>query len=267
MVALAKQLIYIRKMFKYWPLVKKLTLREIKARYKQSFLGYFWVILNPFFQMLIMSFVFSKILGRVGTLGVPYPIFLFVGLLPWTFFSVSLSSGMGIMLSSSSLIKKIYFPREILVLATILAKTVDFFLSALIIVLLMFYYKLPIHINLLLFFPVFLIQFVFVYSLSLVLSAINIFYKDVQYLFDLILKLWFYVTPIIYAVEFFPERYRWIFKINPMSVFVNAYRQILLTRELPNWSSLGIALILTVLLFIIGNAIFQKLQKSFADVA
>jgi lipopolysaccharide transport system permease protein len=256
----------MKKMFKYWPLIKKLTLREIKARYKQSFLGYFWVILNPFFQMLIMSFVFSKILGRVGEIGVPYPVFLFVGLLPWTFFSVSLNSAMGVLAGSSSLIKKIYFPREILVLSTILAKAVDFFLSALIIVVLMLYYKLPFYQTMFLFIPVFVIQFAFVYSFSLLLSVLNVFYKDIQYLFGLILRLWFYLTPVIYLVEFFPEKYRWIFKINPMSVFINAYRQVLLGGDWPSWSSLGVGALVTGILFIIANVIFHKLQKSFADV-
>src|SRR4030067_1619864 len=101
---------YFKNLYTYRYLLYNLTAREIKARYKQSFLGYFWVILNPFFQMLIMSFIFSKILGRVGTLGVPYPVFLYVGLLPWTFFTVSLTSAMSSLTGGASLIKKIYFP-------------------------------------------------------------------------------------------------------------------------------------------------------------
>lgn len=252
-------------MIKYWPLIKKLTLREIKARYKQSFLGYFWVILNPFFQMLIMSFVFSTIL-RFGDLGVPYPVFLFAGLLPWSFFSLSLSSSMEILNSSSSLIKKIYFPREVLVLSTLLAKAFDFFLASLIFILLMVFFRLPFTAYMLLFFPLFLIQFVFVYGMSLLLSALNLFYRDVQYLFNLVLTLWFYLTPVIYATEFFPDRYRWIFRLNPMSVFINAYRQVLLGGDFPNWASVGVGLIVSLAVFVISHRIFKKLEGAFADV-
>ncbi len=148
--------------FKYWELIKHLTLREIKGRYKQSFLGFFWIVLNPFFQMIIMSFVFSKIM-KVSNLGVPYPIFIYAGLLPWIFFTNSLTTSTRILVENSSLLKKIYFPREILVLSTILAKTFDFFLSAFIFLLLMFWFKVPLSAFILLFFPIFFIQFLFTF--------------------------------------------------------------------------------------------------------
>ncbi len=250
---------------KYWPLIKKLALREIKARYKQSFLGLFWVVLNPFFQMLIMSFVFSTVM-RVGNLGVPYPIFLYAGLLPWLFFSLSITSSMSVLSENSALIKKIYFPREILVLATLLAKVFDFFLASGIFIVLMFFFKVPLTVYALWFLPIFVLQFLFVYGLSLLLSALNLFYRDVQYLFNLVLTLWFYLTPVIYTTEFFPEKYRWIFKINPMSVFINAYRQVFLAAGYPNWYSLSVGLVLSITLFIIARHIFKKLEGLFADV-
>ena len=253
-------------MIKYWPLIKKLALSEIKSRYTQSFLGYFWVILNPFFQMLIMSFVFSNILGRVGTLGVPYSIFLYAGLLPWTFFISTVTSAMSELSGSASLIKKIYFPREILIISTIMAKTVDFFLSTLIFVAMMILFQMDFHLNMLLFFPIFMIQTIFIFGLSLLLSAMNLFYRDVQYLMSLVLRLWFYVTPIIYAVEFFPEQYRWIFKINPMSVFINAYRQVLFTNSPPSWTGLAVGTTISILIFVASYRIFKKLEGVFADV-
>jgi lipopolysaccharide transport system permease protein len=252
-------------MIKYWPLIKKLTLREIKARYKQSFLGLFWVILNPFFLMLIMSFVFSTIM-RFGDLGVPYPVFLYAGLLPWTFFSVSLSSSMDVFFGNSSLLKKVYFPRQILVLSNLLAKAFDFFLSSLIFFGLMLFFKVPFSWFILFFIPIYILHFIFTYAIALILASLNLFYRDIQYLFNLILNLWFYLTPIIYSTEYFPEKYRWIFKINPMSVFINAYRQVLLGGDWPSWSSLAVAGAITGILLVLANLIFNKLQKSFADV-
>ncbi len=251
--------------FKYWELIKHLTLREIKGRYKQSFLGFFWIVLNPFFQMIIMSFVFSKIM-KVSNLGVPYPIFIYAGLLPWIFFTNSLTTSTRILVENSSLLKKIYFPREILVLSTILAKTFDFFLSAFIFLLLMFWFKVPLSAFILLFFPIFFIQFLFTFALSLLLASLNLFYRDIQYLLNLIITLWFYVTPVLYATEFFPEKYRWIFKINPMSVYINAYRQVVLAGNIPNWTSLSVGIIISLVIFVVSYRFFKKMEGVFADI-
>ncbi len=250
---------------KYFDLIKHLTLREVKARYKQSFLGFFWVVLNPFFQMLILSFVFSQVL-RFSDLGVPYPIFLYAGLLPWTFFNTALAAAMGSLVENAALLKKIYFPREILVLSVLLAKTIDFLMASLVFVILMIWYQIPLQPYMLLFFPIFAIQFLFTYAIALLISAMNLFYRDIQYLFNLILTLWFYLTPVIYAVEFFPEKYRWIFKFNPLSVFINAYREVLLAGGLPNWGSLSIGVIISVVLFIFSYKMFKKLEGVFADI-
>lgn len=246
-------------------MLKKLTLREIKARYKQSFLGFFWVILSPLFQMLIMSFVFSHIV-KFDTVGFPYPIFIYIGLLPWFFFNFSIGSSMGALLENASLLKKIYFPREIFVLSTIFAKLFDFILSSTILVGMMFFYQISFSWYMLLVIPILLIQIVFTFSVGLLLSALNLFYRDVQYLVNLALTLWFYLTPVIYATEFFPEQYRWIFKINPLSVFINAYRQVILNADYPNWGSLLIASIISVGLLVFAYKIFKKLEGTFADV-
>ncbi|PIP62558.1 ABC transporter [Candidatus Roizmanbacteria bacterium CG22_combo_CG10-13_8_21_14_all_35_9] len=252
-------------MLKYLELIKHLTLREIKGRYKQSFLGFFWIILNPFFQMVIMSFVFSTIMKQQG-LGIPYPIFLYAGLLPWLFFSNSLGSAMNSLTSNSSLVKKIYFPREILVLATLVAKVFDFILAFIIFAILMLVFKINLSWYMLLYIPIFFLQFFFTYGLSLLLSALNLFYRDVQYLFDLVLTLWFYLTPVIYATEFFPEKYRFIFKLNPMSVFINAYRQVLFKGDFPKWESLVVGLLISLGLYLVSHRLFKKMEGTFADV-
>ncbi|OGK56344.1 hypothetical protein A3J15_03225 [Candidatus Roizmanbacteria bacterium RIFCSPLOWO2_02_FULL_38_10] len=250
---------------KYWSLLKHLTSREIKARYKQSFLGFLWIVLNPFCQMLIMSFVFSHIL-RISNLGVPYPIFIYAGLLPWIFFQNSLSNAMSNLVENASLVKKVYFPREILILSTLLAKVFDFFLSATVFILLLLYFQVKVSALWPLFLVIFAIQFLFTYGLSLLLSLGNLFYRDVQYLFNLVLTVWFYLTPVLYATEFFPVRYRWIFKFNPMSVFINAYREVILSQGQINWGSLGIGLLLAVVVYVVSFTIFKKMEGTFADV-
>jgi len=199
-------------------------------------------------------------------LGVPYSVYLYVGLLPWVFFTNSLTSSTRALVDNSSLLKQIYFPREILVLSILLAKVFDFLLSILIFILLILWFKIPLSLATFLFIPIFFIQLIFTFSLSLFLSVLNLFYRDIQYLLNLVITLWFYITPVLYATEFFPEKYRWIFKINPMSVFINAYRQVVLTGKLPNLSSLAIGILISVIIFIIAYRFFKRLEGIFADI-
>lgn len=215
--------------------------------------------------MLIMSFVFSQIV-RFSDLGVPYPIYLFVGLLPWTLFSNSLGSTIGVLMENAPLIKKIYFPREILIISTLAAKLVDFFIASVIFIGMMVFFQIPFSWHMLLFFPILFVQMLFTFGLSLFLSATNLLYRDVQYLFQLVLGLWFYLTPVIYPVELFPEQFRWIFALNPMAVFINAYRQVLLGQDVFNMSSFLIGLGVSILFLIISYTIFKKLEGIIADV-
>ncbi len=250
---------------KYHELLSELTKREVKQRYKQSVLGYAWVMLNPFFQMLVMAFVFNFLL-RVQDLGVPYAIFLYAGLLPWTLFANSLGSSVNALVGNAGLLTKIYFPREIFILSTILAKMIDFLLASTVFVAMMIWYQIPITWNVLWFVPIFLIQMLFTYGLSLIVAAFNLFYRDIQYILGLVIMVWMYLTPVIYPTEMFPDRYRFIFQLNPMAVFVNAYRQVILGGGAPNFMSLGIGLFVSVVLTIIGYGIFKKLEGQFADV-
>lgn len=241
--------------------------REVKTRYKQSILGYFWVILNPMAQMMVMSFAFSIIL-RVPTNAagnIPYSIFLFVALLPWNLFANSLSSASASLVSSSSLITKVYFPRTILVISTILAKIVDFLFASTILITYMLVYQIPVTINILWIIPIFFIQQIFTLGLSLFFAASNLIYRDIQYLLSLILLLWMYLTPVIYPADLVPERFRIIFQLNPMAVIINAYRQTILGGGAPNYSSIIIAFLLSLLVLILGLSYFKSREKLFAD--
>lgn len=248
-------------------LLVNLVRREIAGRYKQSVLGYFWVILNPFFQMIVMTIVFSKIM-RISIPGVPYFLFLYVGLLPWTFSTNSLTSSMSELVGMGSLIKKVYFPRELIILGTMIAKVVDLLLASLVFVFFMIIFRQPTNIFLdFLIVPViFIIQFIFSFGIALLASALNLFYRDVQYLMNLILMLWFYLTPVIYPMEMVPKQLRIIFSLNPMSVLINAYRNVILGGMPPKWSSVAIALLVSLITLGIGWKTFKKLEGRFADV-
>ncbi len=249
----------------YLELVRELSSREIKARYKQSILGYAWVILNPFFQMIVMAFVFSHIV-RFPTVGTPYTLFLYAGLLPWMLFANSVTGATNSLVQSASLLKKVYFPREIFVISVILAKILDFLLASSVFILFMLYYGQSVTWHLFWIIPIFLIQQIFTFGFSLILSAFNLFYRDIQYILTLLLTIWMYLTPVIYPTEIFPMQYRWIFQLNPMAVIINAYRQVILGGGAPNFASLGIALVLSLLLTFVGYRVFRRLEGVFADV-
>jgi len=257
----------IRDILKWRELLWQMVGREVKARYKQSILGYFWVILNPLAQMLVMSFAFSIIL-RIPTnasSNIPYSIFLFVALLPWNLFANSLSSAANSLVSSSSLITKVYFPRTILVLATIIAKIIDFLFASTILITYMIAYQIPITLNILWIIPIFFIQQIFTLGLSLFFSAANLIYRDIQYLLALITILWMYTTPVFYPADLVPEKYRLIFQLNPMAVIINAYRQVILGGGQPNYYSLAIGLFVSIIVLLIGFNYFKSREKIFAD--
>ncbi|OQB40109.1 MAG: Teichoic acid translocation permease protein TagG [candidate division CPR1 bacterium ADurb.Bin160] len=262
MLSLLKE---VRSIYRWRELLWQMVAREVKARYKQSILGYFWVILNPLAQMLVMSFAFSIIMkiptNAAGN--IPYSVFLFTALLPWNLFSGSLASASNSLING--LISKIYFPRTIMVLSTILAKIVDFIFATSILVIYMIIYRLPLSWHILWVIPIFIIQQLFTIGLSLFFAAANLLYRDIQYLLSMVLLLWMYATPIIYPADIVPDKYRILFQINPMAVIINAYRQVILGLSEPKYSSLIIALIVSIITLIAGFSYFKSREKIFAD--
>jgi len=243
-----------------------LTSREIKSRYAQSILGYFWILLNPLFQMLIMAFVFSFFIKIPSSFNIPYSIFIYTGLLPWNLFVYSITSSTNSLVENESLIKKVYFPREIIITATVIAKVYDYLLASTVLVGFLFYY----HVNispLIFFLPLILfIQILFSLGLSFLLSALNLFYRDIQYLMNSVFLVWFYLTPILYPIEMIPERYRFVLQLNPMSVLINAQRRTIFGGGDLNLNSIIIAILLSFGIFYLGYFIFKKLEGLFADV-
>ncbi|OIP87710.1 hypothetical protein CO009_01410 [Candidatus Shapirobacteria bacterium CG_4_8_14_3_um_filter_35_11] len=257
----------IKNIIKWHELLWQMVGREVKSRYKQSILGYFWVILNPLAQMLVMSFAFSIIL-RIPTnaaSNIPYSIFLFVALLPWNLFANSLSSSAASLVGSASIITKVYFPRTILVLSTIIAKIIDFLFALIILIIYMIIYQIPINLNILWVIPIFFIQQIFTLGLSLFFAASNLLYRDIQYLLTLIITLWLYLTPVIYPADIVPDKFKIFFQLNPMAVIINAYRQTVLGGGSPNLLSLSIALTVSILTLYAGFSYFKSREKIFAD--
>ena len=247
-------------------LLWSMTGRNIRSQYKQSILGYAWIFVNPLMQILVLTFVFSTIL-RIGEGIIPYPfpLFLFVALLPWMFFSNAVASATDSIVGSASLVTKVYFPREILVVSTVLSKVVDLLLGVLILLGLMIVYSEYPSWTMVWVPAIFAMQLLFTVGIALPLAALNLFFHDVRYLVGVVLLIWFYMTPVLYPVEIVPERYKIFFELNPLALVVNAYRRVLL-----DGTSLGIERFLVgmgaaILTFLVGYFLFKRMEAGFAD--
>ncbi len=257
----------VKNLFRYRELIGMWAFREIRVRYKQSVLGATWAVLQPLALMLMFTFVFSQI-ARIPT-DQPYPIFSYTGLLPWTLFATSISFGVNSLINNMNLVTKTYFPREVLPFGVIGAALFDFLIASSIFVLLMVYYQIPVTIHFL-WIPVFIIiQIFLMLGVILIGSALTVFYRDVRYVVPLGIQLWFYATPIIYPIKMVEEnlpQYRTLYALNPMVGIVESYRNVILEGIPPNFTDLGIAAAVSVVLFIGAYIMFKRLEVLFNDL-
>lgn len=241
------------------------TLRDIRVRYKQSIVGMGWAILQPLSLMLVFSVVFSLII-RVPTGDVPYPLFSYTAVLPWTLFSTSLGMGIPSLVNNMNLVTKVRMPREILPLATVLAGLVDFGIAALVFVGMVIYYRVQLHWTALWVLPLLGIQIILTLGLVLLGSALNVLYRDIRFIVPLATQLWMYASPIIYPVDLIPERLRPLYFLNPMAGLLEGYRAAVLRGEPPDAIALVLALTIALLVLALGYRTFKRLEPSFADL-
>ena len=243
-----------------------MTVRHLRGQYKQSVLGYAWAFVNPLSQMLILSFVFSRVLRiHIPDLNAPYPLFLLVGLVPWIFFSTAVASATDSVVGAASLVTKVYFPREVLPTAAMFTKLVDLGFGVLILIGLMVYYGHPPEWTAVWLPALFSIHIVFTLGLSFPLAALNLYFHDVRFLVGVTLTMWFYMTPVIYRVDMVPHRYRILFDLNPNSLFVEAYRRVLLDGVSPGLDRVFLGAVIALLTFVLGYYLFKKMESGFAD--
>jgi lipopolysaccharide transport system permease protein len=241
------------------------VIRDIKVRYKQSLMGAAWAILQPLSATLILTVIFSRFV-RVPTDGIPYPIFYYSALLPWTFFASSITFGVSSLVSNMSLVTKIYFPREILPLSAVLASMVDFLIASLIFVGMMIFYQVPLNASLICIPVLLLIQVAFTVGVVLLVSAMNVFYRDVRFVVPLGLQLWMYLTPIIYPLSMVPPRFLAVYMLNPMASIIDSYRRIILLGEWPSFPPLVLGAGVSVVLVVVAYWYFKRSEAVFADI-
>ena len=250
-------------LYEYRELLKTSIKKDIRGKYKSSILGVLWSFLNPLLQLAVYAIVFPLIMKS----NIPnYTVFVCCGLIPWTFFSTAISRTSFVMVENANIIKKVYFPREILPISIVTSEMVNFIISTIIILAFVIAYGIGFSWYIV-FYPVILIiQYILLIGISLLVSSITVYIRDLQHFIGILLQLLFYATPIVYGLDIIPQSFRWILKINPMSYIIDGYRSIFYYQRMPDFVGLGIVLAISVILCIIGYLIFNKLQKKFAEL-
>lgn len=259
MLASAKQLYQTRDLLRAW------TERNIRARYQQSVLGGLWIVMQPLATVIIFSIIFTYFVP-VNTGDIPYPIFSYVAIVPWLLLSSSLSDMTDSLVGNMNLVTKIYFPREILPIAGLLARLVDFSVGMGLLIIMMVIFDAPLFPLGWLFLPIILlIQLGLIAGLGLIFATANVFYRDARSLLALGIQLWFYASPIIYPITAVPDNLRPLYNLNPMAGILESYRAVLLYQSFPP-PSLIISAIVSLVVFVFGYWFFKRKEFQFADI-
>ena len=257
--------INLGEIWQYRELIYFLTWRDLKVRYKQTALGAFWAILQPFLTMVVFSIFFGRLLG-VPSGDVPYPVFSYTALLPWGLFSKAMADSGRSLVTNRAMITKVYFPRLTIPLASVLAGVADFGIAFIVLLGMMWYYDLKITSNIWTL-PLFLLlALVTSLGVGLWLSAMNVFYRDIGYVIPFLTQLWFYLSPIVYSTNTVPEKWQPIYALNPMVGVIDGFRWALLGQEPAPGPLLAISASVALLMLISGAFYFRRVERAFADV-
>ena len=257
-------LLSFKDIWAYRELLFFLTWRDVKVRYKQTALGAAWAILQPLFMMIIFTIFFGR-LAAVGSSGMPYPLFALAGLVPWTFFANAITASGNSLVGSAHLVTKVYFPRLIVPAAAVLAGLVDFMLAFVLLCLLMIYYGVALTPQVL-FLPVLVVlTALFALGVGTWMSALNVKYRDVRFTLPFVIQLWLFVSSVILPSSSVQEKWRWLLLLNPMSAIIEGYRSALLGLPF-DWTALGIATALIVVVLLYAFYAFGRVERSFADI-
>ena len=251
-----------KELYQYRELLKTNVQKEIRGKYKGSFLGVLWSFLNPLLMVLVYALVFPYIM-RTNVDN--YLVYLITGVIPWNFFTTCITTGCNCVWINGGIIKKVYFPREILPISVVAAGLINFLISCVIILLFVLFGGIGFSIQLLWLPLIAIIQSALSLGLLFILSAINVYVRDIEYLVGFLLNLLFYATPILYTADMFPESIRWVLYLNPMTTIIESYRNIFYYQQCPALNPLMIVFMVSFIILIIGYLIFKKLERGFAE--
>lgn len=253
----------LRELYAYREMIASLVKKDLRGRYKGSFLGFLWTFINPLLQLVVYTIVFSTILKS----GIDkYYLFLFVALIPWLFFSTSVVGGASCILAQKDIVKKIYFPRQVMPIAYVTTCFVNMLLCFIVIFIVIGISGIGINLEALLYLPVImLVQYVLALGAAMVASAVTVYFRDLEHILGIVVMAWQYMTPIMYDMDIVPKEYIPLFLANPMTPIIVAYRDILYYKTTPQLSTLLHGFLLGIIVLVIGSIIFEKFQRHFAE--
>ena len=251
-----------KNLYQYRELLKTSVKKEVRGKYKNSFLGVLWSFLNPLLQIIVYAIVFPLILNNKQE---NYVIFLCCGLIPWTFFATAINRSAFSFVENGNILKKVYFPREIVPISVVTSEAINFLISTLIILAFVIFGGLGITKYIFLYPIVFLAQYIVVLAISIIIASICVYLRDLQHFIGVALQLLFYAAPVVYSPNSIPENFQWILRYNPMTYIINAYRDIFYNQNMIDIKSLLGIIVLGVIGCIFGYLVFNKLQKGFAE--
>lgn len=249
-------------LYNYRELLKTNITKDVGGKYKHSFLGVLWSFVNPLLQIAVYALVFQVILkSNIEN----YAVYLCCGLIPWQYFSNVVLRGAATIIDNGNIIKKVYFPREILPISVVTSEGVNFLISTIIVLGFVIFGGIGLSFNILWYFLILAIQYVVSLGIAFIVSSLSVYFRDLLHLLGVFMQLLFYATPIVYSISDVPAGFQWLLKLNPMSYLIDGYRAIFYNKTMPNFHNLLIAFGMGVILCVIGYAIFKKLQKGFAE--
>lgn len=253
----------LKELYAYREMIASLVRKDLRGRYKGSVLGFLWTFINPLCQLLIYTIVFSVILKS----GIDkFYLFLFVALVPWIFFSSSITGGAISVITQQDMVKKIYFPRQVLPIAYVTSCFVNMLFCFIIIFLVLIISGVGVNFKALFYLPlIMIVEYILVLGIALLTSAFTVYFRDLEHILGLITMAWMYLTPIMYSVDMVPKEFITIFNLNPMTPIIIAYRDILYYKQIPHMTTLLQATVIGICILIIGNIVFEKLQKGFVE--
>ena len=254
-----------RELWKFRELLYFLAWRDVKVKYKQTALGVVWALMQPLLTMVIFSVLFGR-LARMPSDGAPYPIFVFIGLLPWNYFSSVLGQSTNSLVAGSSLVSKIYFPRLLIPTSSAIAALLDLAIGFIVLGALMLYYGVNISAGTLLVPVLVLLTLMNAVGFGLWFSALNVKYRDIQYVIPFLIQIWMFVTPVIYPKSLFGEKWGWLLLLNPMGGIIEAFRPAVLGHMPVPWLSLAISSAIGLIVFVGGVFYFKRVERHFADI-
>ncbi len=253
----------VREIYSYRQMIVAFVRRELRGRYKGSFLGFLWTFLNPLLQLCVYSIVFSTILKS----GIEkYYLFLFVALIPWIFFSSSVLGGAASIIAQKDMVKKIYFPREVLPISTVTTNFVNMLLCFIVVFAVVILSGIKLNfLALLCLIPVWIVEYILALGMAFLTSAVTVYFRDMEHILGIVMMAWQYLTPVLYSYDIIPPQYRLIFDLNPMTPIISAYRDILYESKVPDLKSLISATVMGLIVLVIGWITFSKLKRRFAE--